>query len=170
MGRRIGKIRSLLFTASAFAALGSLIVVSRSREPELIKGRVPARMNVVPLGEGEPWYGGKPTIPVRVESDVSGEVPVGEWIPARLSVFSDLECESMSIRIRGLDGLDAVSSEESRPCREGDPVTLETRVRILDGTSGILAVDVKVETSEGPKFVTRAVSFHAASGDMASAE
>jgi hypothetical protein len=170
MGRRTGKIRSILFTASAFAALGSILVVSRARGPELIKGRVPARMKIVPLGEGEPWYGGKPTIPVRVESDISGELPVGEWIPVRLSVFSDVECQSISTRIRGLDGLEAVSSEDSQPCRDGDPMIIETRVRIVDGASGMLAVDIKVETSEGPKFVTRAIAYHAASRDMASVE
>ncbi len=167
-GARVRKVRSILFTASAFIALGGVVIASRSQEPGLGKGRVPARFKVVPLGEGEPWYGGKPSISVRVESDAEGEIPAGDWIPVKLSIFTDLDCRTVSTRLRGVDGLEVVSTEESQACDREAPVLHEARVRVIDGASGMIAVDVEVATPEGPKFATRAIPFRAAPTAIAS--
>jgi hypothetical protein len=169
-GARLGKVRSILFTASAFIALGGVLIASRSQDSVLGKGRVPARFKVVPLGEGEPWYGGKPSISVRVESDVQGEIPAGDWVPVTLSIFTDMDCHSVSTRLRGVDGLEVVSTEESQACGRGAPVLHEARVRVIEGASGLIAVDIEAATPEGPKFATRAIPFRAASSSISGTE
>jgi len=161
-GACVGRVRTSLFTAAAFIALGGVVVASRLQDSGPAKGRFLARSSVVPLGEGEPWYGGKPSIPVRVESDVDGEIPAGDWIPVKLSLVADLECHAVTMRLRGVDGLEVVSSEESRACSRDTPLVYEALVRLVEGASGMIAVDVEVATPEGSKFATRAIPFRAA--------
>lgn len=150
-----------IVVASAAAWLG--VVESASGRLVLQKARVPARLKAAAPGEGEPWYGGKPTLSVRVESTIEGEIPAGEWVPVRVSILTDLECATVSSRLRAIDALEVLSSDQLESCRADGPILHEARVRLLDGGSGMVAVDLEISTEEGRRVVTRAIPFHAQS-------
>ncbi len=122
------------------------------------------RPGEVPLGQGLPWYGGKPGVPVRVASDLDGEVPADEWVPVRVSVWVETSCSTVQVRLRGVDGLQVVSDEPAgeldQACPKGmNPVIHSARIRVPEGVEGLLAVDVRVHSEEGVRGAVRALAF-----------
>jgi len=149
---------ALALVAGGLAARSSVL----SGDSGIFAHRSPAQVKVIPLGEGEPWYGGKPSLAVRVESDVEGEIAAGEWVSIRLSIFTDLECSALTSHLRGIDGVEVVSEDLSQSCLQGAPALHDARVRVAEGATGMVAVDLTVSTEEGEKVVTRAIPIKAA--------
>ena len=116
----------------------------------------------VGLGRGQPWYGGKPSLPVRIESDIEGEIPAGEWVPLQIFIFTDLPCSTVVSKLRAVDAIEVDSVDVSQACRVDAPVLHEAMVRVADQGSGMIAVDLEVLTEGGVKLVTRAIPFSAA--------
>ena len=95
---------------------------------------------------------------------MEGEIPAGEWVDILLRIIPQSDCMGLTSVARGLDGLEVSDdSSWSHPnCVAGEAVTRELRVRIPSGASGLLAVDLHMETPGGGVYdVTRSVGFRA---------
>ncbi|NDD92214.1 hypothetical protein EBZ37_09030, partial [bacterium] len=158
MSRSNQRFRKMILVG--VAALGVWSAVKIFREPGAPspwepKGRMVAGGREVPLGHGDPWYGGKPSLSVRVSSTVQGAIPAGEWIPIQLKIQSDTDCSSITSKVRGVDALEVLASDQTQACQSGVLLSHEARVRILPDGAGVLAVDIEVQTPDGPRQVTR---------------
>ena len=127
------------------------------------KPRILAMSKEIALGQGVPRYGGKPSLPVFVESDIQGEIEAGKWIPIQLSILVDMECSEFTVQLRGLEGVEVDSPSQRYSCNPGSSSTHRAQIRVEEGGSGVLAVDVGLVTEEGDRQVTRAVPFQATS-------
>jgi hypothetical protein len=124
----------------------------------------------VPLGQGQPWHGGKPSLAVTLESDVSGEITSDQWVSVRFSMTPGVGCQQLASRIRGVDGLEVQSQEQVQACQEGVPTFHEAQVRVAAGKEGMAAVDIEVLTEDGLRRVTRAVPFRSSAPGASSSE
>lgn len=110
-------------------------------------------------GASRPAQGGKVRAPIDVTSSVEGEVPSGVPFSVTLAVTPHEACQSLTTRVRGLDGVVVEGEAVSHgPCVAGTPVTQGARVRVPDGTAGYLVLDVSLERLDGRR-ITDARSF-----------
>ena len=64
--------------------------------------------------DGEPWNGGKQTAPAEVRADLPARVIAGKALQATIVVTPTRDCVTLETRVRGVDGVDVRASAWQR--------------------------------------------------------
>ena len=98
--------------------------------------------------QSRPWYGGKPSAPVTVTSDIDGPIPANEDRTVNLGIQIDTPCVEAKVQVRGVDGVVVVSGQQPvslGACREGEEVPHQVVIRIPSGLAGLLVIELSFE-------------------------
>ena len=124
--------------------------------------------------QGAPWNGGKPTAPIELRSNVSGEIAAGEWVEIELELVPTGEgCVFLQSRARGLDGIEVSDDSvwDHPNCGLGESIRRSLRVLAPEGVSGSVVLDLRMEMDSGMVYeVTRAVALSAPGAEPVSSE
>lgn len=144
--KRVGFLTGVVGLIAGGIVFVAFLVVARNGADSVQGSRVAPE-------QGVPWNGGKMRLPVSLESDLEGPVPVNADQPVTLRFRVDRPCEELSVRVRGLGGVIVVSGGKWTllgACQPGEATEHEVVVRVPSGVAGSLVADLRLDGLAGP--------------------
>ncbi len=144
--KRVGFLTGVAGLIAGGIVFVAFLVVARNGADSVQSSRVAPE-------QGVPWNGGKMRLPVSLESDLEGPVPVNADQPVTLRFRVDRPCEELSARVRGMGGVIVVSGGKWTllgACQPGETTEHEVVVRVPSGVAGSLVADLRLDGLAGP--------------------
>ncbi len=97
--------------------------------------------------DGEPWNGGKQTVPAEVRAELPGRVLAGKTQHATIVVTPTRDCVTLETRVRGVDGVDVRASawQRQKTCEAGRAVRIPVTLVASAQQAGLVTVDLRLD-------------------------